>query len=795
VRPRRVLGGVLLVVLGLAVVAVWPSKVERQVAEQLEAIRQRPDPNSIGSDAWVPASDALVALGPKAVPALAKHLGDSDFGVRLVAARALAGLGDPGFSALRRALRSKSPEAKEGAASALGTRAMDLRGTQPGFLDPVIPDLITLLRDRDQTVVFAAQRALGAAGPTALGALAELLESPDAPLRQTALRPLSGIGEAGVPLLVEGLSDSDSGVRLQALTQLGSIGPPAAGAVPDILPCLADGSADARRTAIEALARIGARSPSTASSVASCTGDADSGVRAAAARAMGYLGLPTEPTKQALLRALQDTDEPVRAAAAQSLAMLGWYEAAIPVLREALHSSDTSMRKRAAAVLGEIGEPASAAVPELTGCLDSTEADIRATAACALARMGEEARPAVAALEKMVGDQSYAYVYTPSAGWLDGSSTIVGREAIWALGWVASTAPPELSALANSSDGVTACCAAAALSHVGREAVGPLVALLRTGDSQCRLRVAHALGTMGPDATAAVPALGVYLSEPDEALAIGCANALGAIGGPAEGATADLMRLLGDEGSPRLQEAAARALGRIGRPPSQVLPVLIACASSADSVTRDVAADALGRMGGVALPAVPTLKKRLQDKAVWVRLPAAIALTRLGRRDLGLPEVLKALPSRSSADQDAAECLAEAGGDSPEVLAKLEDLLANEDPFVRARAADGLGRRGEKARSAIPALRSCLTDEMAWVRAAAAAALVRLGLKDECVPVLLDALRDVNSGPVTLACEVLGDAGDTSVVPHLRALAFRSRDGAVVDAADKAIVAIGARPT
>jgi HEAT repeats len=75
------------------------------------------------------------------------------------------------------------------------------------------------------------------------------------------------------------------------------------------------------------------------------------------------------------------------------------------------------------------------------------------------------------------------------------------------------------------------------------------------------------------------------------------------------------------------QETAADALGRIGAP---AVPALMQALQSSDSDVRARAADVLGRMGSDARDAVPELIRLLDDPDERIRRIAARALGRIG---------------------------------------------------------------------------------------------------------------------------------------------------------------------
>jgi len=84
--------------------------------------------------------------------------------------------------------------------------------------------------------------------------------------------------------------------------------------------------------------------------------------------------------------------------AAEALSRIG--PPAVPMLVDALRSSDQEVRRQACAVLMRMGPDAKEAVPELVLLLEDADPELRKMAATALGRIGPDAAPAVPALMK-----------------------------------------------------------------------------------------------------------------------------------------------------------------------------------------------------------------------------------------------------------------------------------------------------------------------------------------------------------------------------------------------------------
>lgn len=155
-------------------------------------------------------------------------------------------------------------------------------------------------------------------------------------------------------------------------------------------------------------------------------------------------------------------------------------------------------RAEAAKVLGNIGSRSTAIVPELLRLLQEDGDDnVRAEAAKALGNIGEEAEAASHALTAMLGNPD--------------SDDRMRGEAARALARVAPQSPGTATALRAALDdrsGHVVICSAEALWSICRDTVRTVPALTaRLGDPRIRDSAVQALYRIGPEASAAVPAL------------------------------------------------------------------------------------------------------------------------------------------------------------------------------------------------------------------------------------------------------------------------------------------------
>jgi HEAT repeat protein len=401
---------------------------------------------------------------------------------------------------------------------------------------------------------------------------------------------------------------------------------------------------------------------------------------------------------------IRDTDDlVVRARVAAALARMGPKQ--VPVLAVALGLEDAGLSFGAARALAALGPQAKPAAPHLARQLKSLSPRVRIVSALALYRIDK--RPAaVAALRKE----------------LSGSGDDLAWAA-WALeqcGPDAAPAVPELVAqLTNRSEFIRRY-AFLALESIGQPAVAPLVKALDSKQPRQRVEAAEALGRIGPEAEAAVPALiGLTQTAP-----------------------------------PGPRAAAARALGRIGSADRKTLDALQKSLRDSDAVVRREAALALQRLGPRAASLAAPLSEALRDSDRPTRRAAAAALARIGT-----PAVKPLLALLNDSDdlirRQALDCLT---AQAPEdALAALIGIARDPHDVLRPRAVEALASFGRPAATTLAAL---LADGR--VRGESAAALARLGA--DAAPArraLIDTLAQAEPAVLQDVIHALGEIGGT----------------------------------
>ena len=141
-----------------------------------------------------------------------------------------------------------------------------------------------------------------------------------------------------------------------------------------------------------------------------------------------------------------------------------------------------------------------------------------------------------------------------------------------------------------------------------------LIAALRDKDKWVRKAAAGALGDIGPEARAAVPALIRGLNDPDKNFQLGCLIGLSGAGrNSPEVIQLCTAKLLSDP-DPNTRSWTASALGGMAVEPEAATKALVAALQDEAAGVRGSAAGSLGKLGPAASPAVPQLLKLLEQE-------------------------------------------------------------------------------------------------------------------------------------------------------------------------------------
>ncbi len=456
-----------------------------------------------------------------AVPGLIKSLADRDSIVRLAAAHSLGQIGPDAGSAIPAMVTAF----KRGSGFDKGIIGPAIGGIGP----TAVPALIELSKDRNEYTRWEAVRAIriiGAGAGAAEARLNELL-SDKASIRVEAafalwkIRPRPSV----IDVYARALEDPDEFARSNAAYYLADLGPDAAPALPGLIRALADGSGSVRGRAASTLGKIGPRAkiavpallriaahpgewsslndavkrigPETIPALIDGLGDpAYPKGHIPAAVALGELGpaaAAAVPRIRALLANSQGED---RVALARALWRIHPDSTVITELIALVRKDNFMVQARALDALEEIGPEARAAIPTLIETLGHKNRFLREHAAKVLGRIGPEARSAVPALEKMLGDPEMM-------------NRIESAKALWRINRSQVALTTLFKEAGNVADAANTF-AVLALGEIGPEAkagVPALIEALNADSIYGKAVVAEAIGKIGPGAKAAIPRL------------------------------------------------------------------------------------------------------------------------------------------------------------------------------------------------------------------------------------------------------------------------------------------------
>jgi len=250
-----------------------------------------------------------------------------------------------------------------------------------------VPLLVDALQTHDPNLILTIQHIL-ARIPSATPALMKILATAH-PIVRGRVAEIFGISKdtSAIPALLDALKGEYFTVRSRAALALGNIGD--VRAIPALLPLLKDAEAEVRSAACVAIARF--CDPTTFDDITTILlDDPIIEVRQSAARALGETKHPA--ALPFLMEALRDSSwwfEREQAAADLLNAIKNMGAVAFEPLIEALGDREGTVRRYAANVLGEMGDPR--AIEELGMTLYDLHMEVGKAAAEALAKFGAPA--------------------------------------------------------------------------------------------------------------------------------------------------------------------------------------------------------------------------------------------------------------------------------------------------------------------------------------------------------------------------------------------------------------------
>ncbi|MGW8257184.1 MAG: HEAT repeat domain-containing protein [Thermoguttaceae bacterium] len=409
----------------------------------------------------------------------------------------------------------------------------------------------------------------------------------DPAARIRALRTLTKSGKASVPFLIEALKHEKS--AYWAALALNRIGPDAAEAVPALAEVIEhDKRMQVRREAILALAEIGkAAAGATPQLLKAIDNEYD---RIPAIYALGRIGEPLGGKDEKIYEYLDNTDKLLAAVSIWTLARLhpenkSLVTEATNRLFEGLKSDNARLRMACARGLVSLHPGPEIFLPAMEKAFVGADEKAVRGGLDALAQLGPAAVPKLIEALKYKSIRPYV-IY------------ILGQK-----GPAAKSAVDALAKFINDKDPVVQHEALIALAKIGPASKAALPDLLETlkeqkGSLCCA--ATYALGSIGPDAKVASTMMMKNLESDDATLALLSAWALTQIE-PENAQTAE-----------------------------KTLPVLLKGLEHSEPKFRCGAAEALGKLGPPAKPAIPALQKALQDDKEEVRKAAAAAIKAIG---------------------------------------------------------------------------------------------------------------------------------------------------------------------
>jgi HEAT repeat protein len=430
-----------------------------------------------------------------------------------------------------------------------------------------------------------------------------------------------------------------------------------------------------------------------------------------------------------------------RSAAAATEALVTIGRAATLAVARVLAAGPTEGRRRAAMVLGDIGEPSS--VPALAAALNDTDRRVRVAAADALASIAsEEAAQALVRACDTVSDlgtrlacfDALARLHrVPSSEALTRAARHAASRRL-ALRLLASRAEPALLPLCLEAlddraapTREAALCALAAMPQsslpqeglerireaLGRDGWQPLRAGLASHDRMVRRAALTLAGWLGAS-NLAVEVARLLREPPLRERALAALESMGI-------EVRQVLLQASREAPPAERGAALEALSWLKA--TEVLPLCREALDDPHPIVAAAGARALGRQGGT--PDLPLLLHAMERGSKLLLEAAKEGIEELARRDPGPARRILAGHAVGSKDEvDAAVCEVIRALSDEALLPTLRRVAREGGPHARESAAKALGDLGQAEDGAL--LVSLLEAERSAVRTAAIRALTRL---------------------------------------------------------------------
>ncbi len=604
-----------------------------------------------------------------------------------------------------------------------------------------------LLADKEGEEVPSGERVAG---------IHELLASNEAEALQLGMQRLRTASSETVarfrPRLIELLAHPDVTVRRMATTVMGDLGEAHESFRSPLLAQLEDADEVVVLYALQAIRRWQPAPDEAVARVHGLFARAQGKARQEAAATLAVLPVPLEP---------RYADYFLYDGKVEPLVALG--DQLLPELKQALTSNDRGVQYHALQVFERLGESARPAAPLLLPLLGNEDRDLRTAAEAALLAIGptiagdllgllrsgnEYARSAavqvLSRMEPAIPEVAWAPYYVQRGdsqavralgsaavpvlmtGFADSGSAYQQQvlTLLWSLGTQAAEAAPALAEYLerhHRTSGGEAIMATLGAIGPGAGVARPIILdILRESSPDRAQAAAQALAAIGVPAQRENLAYFLWSARhaPTIDTQLTAIRELGNIGGASGQAREYLALVLAEGEDERLAEAASLALAAIGEP---AVPLLRSLLSRQSRATRR-AIDTLGRIGPPAQSAVDELGALMGVPQDDIRRAALEALGRIG--EASVPLLLKALGMPQNRSQ-AATALAQIG--APALLRLRNELLNTPDRSYRSAAILTIGLMGEAAAPAVIDLRKALGSPEKYDNREVLRALGRIG--------------------------------------------------------------------
>ncbi|MBL9139631.1 MAG: HEAT repeat domain-containing protein [Verrucomicrobiales bacterium] len=588
--------------------------------------------NGLSSTKWQVRAGSVMALGfvrpaaTETLPAVTRLLGDPRAEVRDAAVETVVGFGVPAVDLLIPMVREdKSAVTRRTAVDTLGrmgaaasTATEVLRAAIGGDTEEavraasvsalariegrgtnVVPVLLETWRDGPASVSLAAKRELLLVQPVGHRVVPFLLaelESGDIQRQRRAadlLREFGPDASPAVPLLVGMLRQTESSKEPDAVivAALAATGDAGLRAALDEAGRFPEASNRAHHWTREVLRRLDG---TTAPALGAALTHPVPAVRALALESLTALGTAARGESRRILPLLKDPAPMVRARAWIAAPSCG--VAAEPLLAQfdqALKDSEFEVRQAALEGVARLGRGARPAVPKLEALLTGPDERLQVAAVKALGGLGLEAAPAADSLAQRLPDASpELQVELLSAL---GSMGTAAAPVVSKLGPMAESQRPEVRRALMET--------AARLGEGGREALAWVTNGVRDAHPGVRASSLRAWAALDGMSDAAAEAVASGMEDPESEVRRGALEAAIKLGERARLTEPRLFALLRAGSERELVLEAIRAIHPVS------VPDLQAILTDEDWKVRQMAADALARLGKMAEGALSDLER------------------------------------------------------------------------------------------------------------------------------------------------------------------------------------------